>query len=131
MKPPKQRADRRGDRGRGPDQGVGLLLSRSLEIAVDQGLHGGQQQRRPKPTHHCPEDDDGRQALGQGHRQRAERVAQPTQHIGQLAPDQIADLASNQDERGGYQGLERDRGLDAADSGVEIVNHRCDRDIHQ
>ena len=57
--------------------------------------------------------------------------AEQTQHVGPLAPEEVADLAADQDERGGDQGLERDRGLDAADGRVEILDHRGDRDVHQ
>ena len=54
----------------------------------------------------------------------ADGVAEQAQHVGPLAPEEIADLAADQDERGGYQRFERDRRLDAADRGVEILNHR-------
>ena len=70
-----QRADRGGDRGRGADQRVGLRLRRALEVAVDQRLHRGQQQRRAEPADDGPEDDDRGQALRERHRQRADRVA--------------------------------------------------------
>ena len=129
--PAEQRPDRGGDRRRGPDQGVGLLLSRAFEVAVDEGLHGGQQERRADPTHHRPEDDDRGQALGERHRQGADGVAEQAQHVGPLAPDEIADLAADQDERGRDQRLERDRRLDAADGRVEILDHRGDRHVHQ
>jgi hypothetical protein len=66
---------------------------------VDEGLHRGQQERRADPTHHCPEDDDRGQALGERHRQGADGIAEQTQHVGSLAPDKIADLAADQDER--------------------------------
>ena len=46
---PEQRPDRGSDRGSGPDQRVCPRPSRSLEVPVDQGLHRGQQQRRPSP----------------------------------------------------------------------------------
>ena len=126
-----QRPDRGGDRGRGPDQRVDLLLRRSFEVAVDQGLHRGQQQRGAEPTDDRPEDDDRGQALGERHRQGADGVAEQTQHVGALAPDEIADLAADQDERGRHQRLERDRRLDAADGRVEILDDRRDRDVHQ
>ena len=56
--------------------------------------------------------------------QGADRVSEQTQHVCPLAPDEIADLAADEDERRGYQRFERDRGLDATDGRVEIVNHR-------
>ncbi len=62
---------------------------------------------------------------------RADGVAEKTQDVGPLAPDEIADLAADEDERGGHQRLERDRRLHAADGRVEIPNHRRDRDVHQ
>ena len=65
------------------------------------------------------------------HRQGADGVAEQTQHVGPLAPDEIADLAADQDERGRDQRLERDRRLDAADGRVEILDHRRDRHVHQ
>ena len=115
----------------GPDQRVGLRPRRPLEVPVDQGLHRGQQQRRPEAADDRPEDDDRGQALRERHRQRADRIGQQTQHVGPLAPDQIADLAADQDERGRHQRLERDRRLDAAHGRVEIVDHGRDRDVHQ
>ena len=39
--------------------------------------------------------------------------AEQAQDVGALAPEEIADLAADQDERGGDERLERDRGLDA------------------
>ena len=42
--PAEQRSDGGGDRGRGPDQGVDLLLRGAFEVAVDERLHGGQEQ---------------------------------------------------------------------------------------
>ena len=119
-----QRSHRSGDRRRGPDQGVDLRPCRAVEVAVDERLHGRQQQRGADPTQHCPEDDDRGQALGERHRQGADGVAEQTQHVGPLAPDEIADLAADQDERGGHQCFQRDRRLDAADGRVEIPNHR-------
>ena len=73
----------------------------------------------------------GGQALGERHRQGADRVAEQAQHVGPLAPDEVADLAADQDERGRDQRLERDRRLDAADRRVEVLDHRRDRDVHQ
>ena len=58
-------------------------------------------------------------------------VAEQAQHVGALAADEIADLAADQDERGRYQRLERDRRLDAADGRAEVVDHRRDRHVHQ
>ena len=57
-----QRSDCRRDRRCRADQGVHLLLRRSLEVPVDEGLHSGQQQRGADPAHHRPEDDDRGQA---------------------------------------------------------------------
>ena len=51
----------------------------------------------------------GSEALGERHRQRADRVAEQPEHVGALAADQVADLAADQDERGGDERLERDR----------------------
>jgi hypothetical protein len=102
-----------------------------LEVAVDQGLHGRQQEGRAEPAHDRPEVDDRRQTLGEGHRQGADRVCREAQHVGQLAPNQIADLAGDQDERGRDQSLERDRSLNAADRRVKVVHDRGDRDVHQ
>ena len=51
-------------------------------------------------------------------------VAQQTQHVGPLAPDEIADLAADQDERGRHQCFQRDRRLNTADGRAEIPNHR-------
>jgi hypothetical protein len=41
--------------------------------------------------------------------------------------EEVAELAADQDERGGDQGLKRDRALDRADRHLEIPDHRRDR----
>ncbi len=120
-----------GDGRRRPDQGVGLLALRSLEVPVDEGLHRGQQQRCPQASEDRPEDDDGDQVLGQRHRQGAGGVGKQAQDVGALATDEVAHLAADQDERGRDQGLEGDRRLDAAHRRVEILDHCGDRDVHQ
>jgi hypothetical protein len=107
----------------GADQRVHLLLRVAGEVAVDQRLHRGQEQRRSQATDDRPEDDDPGQALGQRHRQRADRVAEQAQHVRPLATDEVADLAADEDERGGHQRLEGDRRLHAADRGVQVVHH--------
>ena len=118
--PAEQRPDGRGDRRRGADQRVGLLLRGALEVAVDERLHRRQQQRCAEPAEDRPEDDDRDQVLRERHRQRADRVAEQAEDVRPLAADQIADLAADQDERGRNQRLERDRRLDAAHGRVEI-----------
>ena len=60
----------------------------------------------------------GDEALGERHGDGADGVAEQADDEGPLAPDEVADLAADEDERGGDQGLEGDRGLDAADRGV-------------
>ena len=99
-----QRPDGGGDRGCRSDQRIGLLLCRALEVAVDQRLHRGQQQRGAEAADDRPEDDDRRQILGEGHRHRPDRVAQQTQHVRPFAAEEVADLAADQDERRGDQG---------------------------
>ena len=56
--PAEQRAHRSSDRGRRTDQGVDLLLGRTLEVAVDERLHRRQQERGTQPAADRPEDDD-------------------------------------------------------------------------
>ena len=130
-KPPMQRPHRRRDRRRRPHQRVRLTPSRPIEIAVDQRLHRRQQQRRPQTTHDRPEDDDRSHALRDSHRQRPHRIAQQPHHIGPLTPEQITELAADQDERRRHQGLERDRRLHTGHIGAQILDHRRDRHIHQ
>ena len=77
-----------------------------------------------RATDQRPEDDHRGQALGERHRQGADGIAQQTQHVGPLAPDEIADLAADQDERGGHQCFQRDRRLDTTDGRAQIPNHR-------
>ena len=67
----------------------------------------------------------------EGHRQRADGVAQQAEHVGPLAADEVADLAADEDERRGHQRLERDRRLDAADRRVEVLDDRRDRHVHE
>ena len=130
MNPPSRGPDGRGDRGRGADQGIDPVLGLSLEISVDEGLHGGQQERGAKAADHGPEDDDREEALGQRHRHGADGVADKPDHVGAFAPDQVADFAADQDKGGGYQRLERDRRLEAADGRADVLHHGGDRDVH-
>ena len=116
--------DRGGDRRRGADQGVDLRPGGALEVAVDERLHGRQQQRRPEPADHCPEHDDRGQALGERHGHGADGVTQQAEHVGPLAAEEIADLAADQDERGGDQCLQRDRRLHTGDGRVEVAGRR-------
>ncbi len=129
--PSDERPDRGSDRGGGADQRVGLLLHRAGEVAVDQRLHGREQERRAEAADDRPEDDDREQALRQRHRQRADRIPEQPEHVGALASDQVADLASDQDECRGDERLERDRGLHAADGRVEIAYDGRDGHVHQ
>ena len=126
-----QRSDGGGDRRGGADLRVDPPLSGPFEVAVDQGLHGGEQQRGSEPTDDGPEEDDRCQALGEGHRRGADRIAQQAQHEGPLASDQIPNLAADQDERGRHQRFECDRRLDPARGRVQISNHRGDRHVHE
>ena len=71
------------------------------------------------------------EALGQRHRQRSSRVREQPQDKGALAPDQIADLAADQDERSRDECLQRDRRLNAAHGRVEVIDDGRDRDVHQ
>ena len=122
--PSDERPDRGGDRSGGADQRVGLLLHRAGEVAVDQRLHGRKQERRPEAADDRPEDDDREQVLCQRHRQRADRIPEQPEHVRALAPDQVADLAPDQDERRRDERLERDRRLDAADGRVQVARRR-------
>ena len=126
-----KRPDGGGDRGGGADERVRLPLHRPGEVPVDEGLHRREQQRGPEAADDRPEDEDRHEALRQGHRQRAERVAAQTEHVGALPADQVADLASDQDERGRNERFGRDRRLDAAGRRVEVAHDRRDRDVHQ
>ena len=62
-----------------------------------------------------------RQALRDRHREGADHVAEQAQHVRSLAAEQVADLAADQDERGGHEGLEGDGRLDPADRRAEVV----------
>ena len=126
-----QRPHGGGDRGGRAHEGVDPALRRALEVAVDERLHGGQQQRRAQSAENGPEHDDGGDALGERHGQRADGIAEQAQHVGPLAADEIADLAPDEDERGRDQRLQRDGGLHAAGGRVQIVDHRRDRHVHQ
>ena len=65
--PAEERAHRGGDGRRCADQRVGLPLGGAREVAVDERLHRGQQQRGAEPAGDRPEDDDRREALGEHH----------------------------------------------------------------
>ena len=131
MKPPSSGPIAAAIAGGGADQGVYLALGRASEVAVDECLHPRQEQRCAEATDDRPEDDDRSQVLGEGHGHRADGVADEAEHVGALATDQVSDLAADQDEGGRDQGFERDRGLDAADRRVEILDHGRDRHVHQ
>ena len=65
-----------------PTSRVHLPLRGALEVAVDEGLHRGEQQRRAQAAQDRPEDDDRRQALGERHREAADRVAEQPEDVG-------------------------------------------------
>ena len=127
----KERPDRSRDGGRRRQPGHTPSSALALEVAADQRLHCGQQQGSAQAADDRPEDDDHAEALSQRHRQGAGRIAQQAQHKRALSPDQVADLAADQDERRRDQGLQRDRRLDTADGRIEIPDHGGDRDVHQ
>ena len=52
-----QRSDRRRDRRRGTHERIHPLLGSAFEVAVDERLHGRQQERGAQPAHDRPEDD--------------------------------------------------------------------------
>ena len=131
MKPPSERPDRGGDRGRSADQRIGLSLHRALEVAVDQGLHRGEQERRSEAADDRPEDDDRDEGLRERHRQRADRIAEEAEDVRPLAAEEVADLAADQDEGRRDECFERDRRLHAAGCRVEVVDDRRDRHVHQ
>ena len=125
-----QRTHRRHDRGRGTDLCVHTLLRFTLEVPVDERLHGGEEERSADATDERPEHDDRSDALGQRHRQRADHVAEEPEHVRTLPADQVADLAPDEDEGRGHQRLERDRALHAAHRRVEVVDDCADRHVH-
>ena len=98
---------------------------------MDQRLHRGQVERRAEPADHGPEDDDRGQPLREHHRDCAERVEQEADHVGALAAEEVAELAADQDERGGDERLDCDGRLDAAHGRVEVLHHRRDRHVHE
>ena len=53
-----QRTDGRRDRRRGADQGIRRLLGGTFEVAMDERLHRGQQERRTEAADDRPEDED-------------------------------------------------------------------------
>ena len=98
---------------------------------MDQRLHRREIERRSEPTENRPEDDDRRQALRKHHRQRPNRVEHHADHERALASEQIADLAADQNERGGHERLDRHRRLDTAHRRVEVMDNRRDRHVHE
>jgi hypothetical protein len=89
----------------------------------------GSRSEAPRPPT-IAQDDDREEALGKGHRKRATRVPEEAEDIGALPPDQVPDPASDQDERGRDERLERNRGLHPARRRVEVANDGRDRDVH-
>jgi hypothetical protein len=77
-----------------------------------------------EPADDRPEDDDGREALGERHCERTDRIADQPEHEGPLATHEISDLAADQYESGRYQRLQRDRRLHSTHTCVQIVDHR-------
>ena len=114
MKPPMSGPTAAAIAAAAPTSAYAFRCIGALEVAVDQRLHRGKQQRGAEPADDRPEDDDRQQALGERHRDRADRVAEQADHVGPLAADQVADLAPDQDERRRDERLERDRRLHAA-----------------
>jgi hypothetical protein len=59
------------------------------------------------------------------------RIAEQPERERQLAPEEIADLAADEDERRRHQRLDRDRALHAADRRVEVLHDLRDRNVHE
>ena len=116
---------------RGADERVDLRLHLALEVAVDQRLHRGEVERGAEPADDGPEDEDRDHALGEHHRERADRVEDHADHVGALAAEEIADLAADEDEGGGHERLDRHRRLDGAHGRVEVLDDGRDRHVHQ
>jgi Ca2+/H+ antiporter len=70
-------------------------------------------------------------ALGKDHGRGAYGVAEEAKDVSALAPDQVTDLAADQDEGGRHQRLEGDRRLDGADRGAQVLDDCRDRHVHQ
>ena len=126
-----ERPDRGGDGARRPDQRVDLRPLLPLEVAVDQRLHRRQVERGAEPAEDRPEDDDRGQPLRDHHRERPDDVEEQADHVGALAAEEVAELAADQDERGGHERLDRHGRLDAADRRVEVFDDRRDGHVHE
>ncbi len=121
-----------GDAGAGhaADDGVGDLALAALEVAGDERRERGQHERRTETLEDRPpegEDGDGlrdrgdRRADGVDHEPDDERPA-PT--------DDVADLGAGQHEHRHHQAVQGDDRLDRRDRGVELLDERADRDVH-
>jgi hypothetical protein len=95
-----QRPDRSRDRAGRAHERVDLRPHLPFEVAVDQRLHGGQVERGAQAPDEGPEDDDRPDALRDHHRERAGRVEHQAYDVRALAPEEVPDLAADQDERG-------------------------------
>ena len=107
------------------------FASLPFEVAVDQRLHRREIERGAQPAEDRPEDDDRRQALREHHCERPDGVEHHAYNERALAPEQITDLAADEDERSGYQRLNSHRRLDPAHRRVEVVDDRRDRHVHE
>ena len=126
-----QRPDRSGDRPRRTDQREDLRARLSFEVAVDQRLHRREIERGAEPAEDRPEDDDRRQALREHHRERPDGIEHHADDERALASEEITELAADQDERCGYERLDRHRRLNTAHRRVEVVDDRRDRHVHE
>ena len=123
--------DRRRDSGSRADERVRLLLRGAFEVAVDERLHGREQERRTEAADDGPEDDDRGEALGERHRKGADRVAHQAEDVRPFPADEVADLAADQDERGRNERFQCDRRLDSAHGRVEVFDDGRDRHVHE
>ena len=126
-----QGTDRSGNRSRRTDQREHLRAGLPLEVAVDQRLHRREVKRGAQPAEDRPEDDDRREALREHHGQRPDGVEHHADDECALAPEQVTDLAADEDERSGHERLDGHGRLDPAHRRVEVVDDRRDRDVHE
>ena len=126
-----QGTDRSRDRSRRTDQREDLRASLSFEVAVDQRLHRREIEGCAQPAEDRPEDDDRRQALREHHRERTDGVEHHADDERAFTPEQVTDLAADEDERSGHERFDRYGRLDPAHRRVEIVDDRRDRDVHE
>ena len=128
--PADQRAKGRTCGSDAEQHAVGRRSLVPLVVRPDKGVDGWHDQRRTESLENRPTEDDEPDGRGQGGDRRSDAVDDQSDAERSLGTPDVAQLAAREHEGGHRERVQRDGGLDLTDRGVEVLDERRDRDVH-